>query len=875
MKEILPENSENHYGGHPSDDDARLLWPRFFAGLAIVWERIWPLLLPFLLVIAVFITVSWFGLWQALPDIFRIALVAAFGLIAIFSLAQLRHFRFPEKPEIDQRIEQKSNLAHRPVTAQSDKLIAGKDSAFSQVLWQEHRARMGEQLKGLKSGTPNPAMAIRDPYGLRAVVILLLFIGFGFASGDRVGRITAAFSKQRSVDVELARLDVWVSPPAYTNRPPLFLKRMADDEKGLTFAKVPEGSTLVVRVASNEPLTLNYTTENGSEILKPLSAVATDGAIEDVKTKTVEYRFILDASGEAQLSAKDDAIGNWQFDIIPDFDPKIRFSSDPKRGRGRMLELAYVVEDDYGVVSAVAKILPLNADDKGVRPLVKAPVVTLSLPRQRTKQGDVKMSRDLSQHPFAGGKVNITLVVKDGAGQVGKSSVKQVILPARFFTKRLAAALVEQRRILAQDARSQRRVANMLDIIANTAPEEFIEDVSIYTGLQVVWRTIARARNDEQLLDGLELLWSLALAIEDGDLSEAASRLREAQEALKEALENGASDEEISRLMKEMRQAMNEYLKELTQQMAKDNRNQNLPQNPNSQTLRKQDLDRMMDRIEDLAKSGSKDAAKQLLSEMQQLMDQLQAGRHQQQRQREGDEFNRQMNKLSKMMQNQQKLMDETFRMQRQRQQNQDRQDNQRQGQKNRQQQGQQNREQGQKNRPGQKGQMTQKEVAEAMRQLQAQQGDLQKQLEKMMKSLEGQGLEPGRELGQAGKSMGKASGALGEGNSGEALRQQGRALNSLRKGAQAMMQQMQRNMAGERGGTDQNGQQRNDQAGNDPLGRQQRTRGSNFNSDVKIPDEVDAQTAREILDAIRKKLANPQIPKLELNYLDRLLKRQ
>ena len=880
LTEPSQENAQMKQSGFSSQRSAErenslLVWPRFFAGLSIAWERLWPLVLPFLLVIAAFLIVSWFELWRLVPDIVRFVLVVLFGVLAIASLLPLRQFRFPSRLESDQRIEQRSNLSHRPVTAQSDVLVTGRDSAFSEALWQEHRARMGEKLKGLKSGAPTPAMAERDPYGLRAVVLLLLFIGFGYASGDRINRVKSAFFAQSAISAELARLDVWVSPPTYTNRPPLFLKRMSDGKKELTFAKVPEGSALVIRVASNKSLSLNYTTADGPIEVKPQSDNESSGDRE--KIRTTEYRYILDASGEAQLSAKDGVIGQWQFDIIPDHDPKISFESEPKRGRGRMLDLAYTVKDDYGVVSAIAEILPLNAGKKGVRPLVKPPVITLSLPKQRANKGATKLSRDISQHPFAGGKVNITLIAKDGAGQVGKSASKEIVLPARYFTKPLASALVEQRRILAMNANSSRQVANMLDIIANTAPEEFIKDTSVYTGLQVVWRTIARARNDDELRDGLDLLWSLALAIEDGDLSEAASRLREAQEALKEALENGASEEEISRLMKDLRQAMNEYLKELTQQMAKNNNNQNLPQNQNTQTLRKQDLDRMMDRIEELAKLGSKDAAQQLLSEMQQMMDRLQAGRHQQQRQREGDQFNQQMNKLSEMMQQQQQLMDETFRMRQNRPEGSKRQsqrNNQQQGQRKRNQQSQRNGQQ----RPGQQnkqGQMSNEEFAEAMKQLQQQQGQLQKQLQNMMKGLEQQGMDPGRELGQAGKSMGKARDALGQGENGEALNQQSQALNSLRNGARSLMQQMQQSMAGERGGTDQNGQQRNDQAGNDPLGRQQRTRGPNLNSNGKIPGEIDIQTAREILDTIRKKLAIPDIPKLEFNYLDRLLKRQ
>ena len=152
----------------------------------------------------------------------------------------------------------------------------------------------------------------------------------------------------------------------------------------------------------------------------------------------------------------------------------------------------------------------------------------------------------------------------------------------------------------------------------------------------------------------------------------------------------------------------------------------------------------------------------------------------------------------------------------------------------------------------------------------------MQKQLQNLMNGMEQQGMDPGRELGKAGKSMGKASGALGEGNSGEALRQQGRALNSMRKGAQAMMQQQQ-NMAGDRGGTDQNGQQKNDQSGLDPLGRKGGKEGGGTarSDNGKLnAGEIDIQTARKIMDAIRRKLANPEIPKLEFNYLDRLLKR-
>ena len=41
----------------------------------------------------------------------------------------------------------------------------------------------------------------------------------------------------------------------------------------------------------------------------------------------------------------------------------------------------------------------------------------------------------------------------------------------------------------------------------------------------------------------------------------------------------------------------------------------------------------------------------------------------------------------------------------------------------------------------------------------------------------------------------------------------------------------------------------------------------------VKIPGEIDVQRARRILEELRRRLADPQRPQIELDYLERLLK--
>ena len=40
----------------------------------------------------------------------------------------------------------------------------------------------------------------------------------------------------------------------------------------------------------------------------------------------------------------------------------------------------------------------------------------------------------------------------------------------------------------------------------------------------------------------------------------------------------------------------------------------------------------------------------------------------------------------------------------------------------------------------------------------------------------------------------------------------------------------------------------------------------------MKVPDEIDIQRAREVLDELRRRLGDPSRPTIELDYLERLI---
>jgi len=816
----------------------RLGRTRLVTRAAIVVERLWPLVLPILIVAALFLSLSWLGIFRIVPEWARLGLLGLLGLAALASLWPLSRFRAPRAHEVDRRIEAANALRHAPVSVQTDRLSSSGD-AFADALWREHRKRMADGLGRLSGDLPRTGVPERDPWGLRAAVALLLVVAFAFSYGPLGGRLTDGFSARGGVPAIPPRIDAWVTPPTYTGRAPIFLT--ADANAARNVFSVPEGSAVALRITGGSGSeTLAFFGERGTETIEP---EATPASAAQSGSSARQFATTLQRDGVLALMEGDAQQLGWTFQVVPDHAPVIRFAEEPGRAVNGTLDLRYEIEDDYGAVSAVGEFRQADEAAADARPLYPAPDMALTLPRRDGRSIAARTTRDLTEHPWAGSRVRLSLKAVDAAGQEGRSEEKTIILPERPFSNPLARALVEQRRLLALDANAKPRVGDLMDAIM-LRPEDTFDNLSHYLGLSAARTQLAMADSDDALRAVADYLWEMALAVEDGGLTDAERRLRQAQEALRQGLENGASDEEIDRLMSKLRQAMNDFLREFAERAARDP-NMARQQMPQGQELRQSDLDRMLDQIENLAKSGSRDQAQQLLSQLQDMMNNLQMGQNQQGQQGgQQSQMRQQMDKLGEMMRRQQELMNETFRLDQM--------------------------QRGQQGQQGQQGQMSPEEFAEAMRQLQEGQGQLQGQLDELMRGLEGMGIKPGEGFGDAGQAMGRAEQSLGQSEGERAVGEQGQALEALRRGAQDMMQQMQQAQQGEQG----EGQQGRRQQGadRDPLGRPRATTGPDFGESVNVPDEIDTQRARRILEEIRRRLGNALSPELERNYLERLL---
>ena len=853
------------------------------ARAVLFWEDLWPRLVWPLGFALTFVAVSWIGLWVLLPDMARIAGLMLFAISFVASFWVFRGLRLPTREDGLARLEQATGLENRPLQTLGDRLPETADPV-TQALWTAHRARLAASIGPLQTGFPAPQLDRRDIYGLRVIVALLLFVGY-FAAGDaKLDPILKAFrpfSKGATIE---ARLDAWVTPPDYTGKPAILLTAgggAASDQDGTIH--VPAGSSLMIRASgmtTSVPLQVT-TTDLGSNQTTPLvprqADHETSSAQGNKQASPIEFEMRLATSSAVEITHGGTPLAHWRFSVIPDKPPTIKFVGEPEAQASGTLKITYEIADDYGVVGAEAHFEPspgsfaITTNAASVRPIVAAPDYPLSLPSGHAKSGQVTSFHDLTSHPWAGGKVRLTLVARNEAGIEGQSETKEVMLPARGFSKPLARAIVEQRRFLALDANRQPQVDDAFDALL-IAPEHFYESSAIYLGVSKIYRDLLAAKSDDHLRDIVAFMWEVAIGIEDGNLSQAEKDVRDAEEALRKALDQGASDQDIARLTQELRKALDTYMHELAEAAR---RNPALLRQPsaNQKILQQRDINRMLDRIETLSKTGSRDAAREMLSELQRMMENLQNADGQQDGDQQQSEENQALDKLGDMIQRQQKLMDKTHRLGRK-------------GHDTDQQNG---------REKGDDTPLTPDQLQQALKDLENNQSDLRQALKSLQDQLSQQGLgqkpqkkpgdgdagkqgqaKPGGDqssdednpLDRASGAMGDAKDALADGSTDDAVDAQGRALDHLRDDAKKLMEQMAQNQGKGRSGMTQGGQA----TGEDPLGRSRRANGPQDGSSVKVPNEIDTQRAREVLDAIRQRLSESMRPRLELDYLERLL---
>lgn len=805
---------------------------------ALRFERVWRIAASLLTLLGFFLAVSWAGLWLELGPWGRILGVAAFGAAALWALARAIAAGAPSRAEALARLDAAPGAEHRLASSLEDTLAGERHDPATRMLWTLHRRRLESKLRAVEVAPPAPRVAERDPFALRALA-LVAALAAAFAAGpDRQKRLQTAFDwgglGSSSVD---ARVDAWLDPPAYTGRPPIVLSQRNAPSDAPSAVAAPINSSLIVHAFGEHAPPMQ--TSGG---LAPL-----DHPPQRRSAQEHEEKFKL--TGDARLVLRG-AAGAPAYDlvVIPDRPPIIEPTQEPRNNARGSMTLSYRTDDDYGVASAEAIMArPLIGGRPTGRALYPPPRLPLALPASRAGLGEARATLDLADHPWAGAKVVMNLVARDEGGNEAVSAPIEVLLPQRRFTQPLARALAEQRRNLVLEPDRAGRVFTALDALSLGAGLFQIPS-STFLGLETAKNRLDGARGDDDLREVVELLWAMALSLEGGDLSQAERDLRAAQQELRDALARGASEEEIARLTEDLRNAMDKFLRGLTQRQGE------LAKRPTERdgaqgALTEQDLQSMLDEIEKAQKAGDLAQAQRLLDELQDILENLRPSRAARADPR-AREMSRALDEIDRLTREQQQLRDDTSR-----------------GQGN-----------GAEPRRG-RGASGDDDNAKEMR---SRQQALREKLEQQQKRLGGMGEETLQDFQDADKAMKEAEKALGQNGEGRsrAVDAQGRALQALRRGADQLASRMQGGEDGEDGEEGQSGRPgRRPGMGqgerDDPLGRptgrgRQPSVGARYDP-LGLPPAV---RARRVQEELRRRLGQPERPAEELDYLERLLRR-
>jgi uncharacterized protein (TIGR02302 family) len=893
QNETPPAKGEDSALARRFEGRVRLSW------LALLGERIWEALLWPFLVVAAFVVVSLLELWSLFPPLLHRVVLGGFGLALLVSFLPLLRVSLPTRQDALRRLERTAGIKHRPASSYEDRLGASPPKETA-ALWSAHRARLARLIEKLKPSWPAPRTDRKDPYAIRAALLLTLVAAFLAAGGNVSDRLRAAFSPAASGSAATLRLDAWVTPPIYTGVAPIVLadgsEQVGAGNESYRALSVPERSELIVRTHAPQGETVSLVTSRDG-VADVQTIAPKQGATEGL----VEFNVALNEPMSADIKIGGHTVSKWRFDLIKDAPPVISLTGDPTKTPRGALRILFRANDDNGVASAEARFALSEGEERNLAPvpseasakvdadpLLEPPTMPLQLPRANAKRVDGRATQDLTSHPWAGLKVRMTLIARDQAGQAGESPPYEFVLPERSFTKPLARAVVEQRKKLVRDPNAADGVVRALDALT-LGDEKVIDDTTVYLALRNAYWRLRNDNSREGVASVVEQLWSIALRIEEGDLPEAERAVQAAQDALMQALKEDSSAEEIKRLVDELRQALGQYLQALASQQQDKGNMSPQGQQDGDQLISQQDLDKLLSNIQNLAQSGSKEMAERMLSELKDILDRLQTGSFAENAQQQ--RASRMMKDLSDIVSNQQKLLDDTFAAKRQQSSGNQSGDQfevsppgqpmdfgpgmaplfdelpgqaQQGGVKG---QG----ESGGQGSPPQAGQLEMGEQPQGQgsgehAKLGERQQELRNKLQELIDRFNMEGSEAPDEFVGAEEAMRGAKDAIGESDLERATQQQSLALDRLRKGAQSMAEQMME------GGEAQTGQGPGNN-GRDPLGRPDRSNRPDLGLSVKVPDEIDIQRAREVLDELRRRLGDPSRPAIELDYLERLIK--
>jgi uncharacterized protein (TIGR02302 family) len=569
------------------------------------------------------------------------------GGVSYFLYKDVRHIKIPRNHQINRRLEKASDLNHRPIEALQDTL-ANPAHLKTRNLWAQYKISRLNLVKSLKIPKPEILIAEADQYALRIAVLLLFVIAVSTAGTNWQQNIKKGLFPYGAGQKNIP-LTLWITPPTYTGMD-IITTQNTDFESAVT---IPQGSTIKARLSTpfSQPFLYMGDTKTPFKKTGPRSwQIETE--IRD--TKALKVKQLLFTRYNMPVHYKEDT------------PPQISMAADAKPillPKGA-LQFPLIVRDDYGIRNLeMTMTLDQMVTEKPLGDTIVEKRPFSSIPDEDT---ELVPYYDLTWHPWAGLPVTFTFTAEDDLGQKTSLPPIKMTLPERKFEHPLAKILIEMRQKLSwsPDVDTAHEMAMALEQIL-PYPDQYHHDLIAFLSMRSMASRMLRDPRLENIQGIISQLWDTALRIEDGNLSLAARKLRDAQQNLQSLLDDKtATDEQIASAVAELRQAMAEYFQELAREMQKRMAEGGpMPMMPNDmmQSLNADDLAAFLDQLQSESLSGDRGKAMDMLSRLEEMMNTLDPAMNAQMPpnmkfMQEG------INELQELIEKQQALLDQTLR---------------------------------------------------------------------------------------------------------------------------------------------------------------------------------------------------------------------
>ncbi|HEY1412464.1 MAG TPA: DUF4175 family protein, partial [Rhodopila sp.] len=585
----------------------RLAGRRFLARAAILFEAVWPALWPPLGVVGIFLCLALLDLLPLLPGWLHSGVLAFLALAFAGLLVRgLWRVRLPDDRAADRRLETHSGLIHRPLSVLTDK--PATEDSIGLALWQAHAARAVAQIGRLRVGTPSPGMARRDPRAFRHAVLLSVLACLAIANTDAPSRLYAAVTPALPVapGAPATELQAWITPPAYTGIAPLFLKAEGGS------VSVPAGSHLTVNVS-------------GGRAQPTLSLNDRSDAFSALDNSSFQAERDLTRGGLLTVKRDGGTLAAWMLTVVADQPPTAAWGDNPGRqGASQQTRLPWQAADDYGVTNLQAE---LRLRD---RPNAPPLIVPIPLPGGAAKSAHGLSQPDLTANPWAGLPVIGRLVARDATGQTGASADATFDLAERPFHNPVARLLIAARKTLSVHPDDRGDALEVLDQLMQQ-PDLFKGDLGAFAALSATYYGLVRNHEDSAVPEAQQMMWELALHMEEGQTEQTARSLEEARQAARDAMDkaqqqpNDQNRQDLAKKLEELRQAIDRHMQALLEQAQRNNAI--MPFDPKAMQLSDRDMQRMAEQAEQAAKEGRMADAQQQMAQLEQMLDQLRNAR--------------------------------------------------------------------------------------------------------------------------------------------------------------------------------------------------------------------------------------------------------